>query len=720
MKKEHGGERNDRIELEGTIFSIKFAQHPRYIFLMQLTNGKTVTVVGSFPTRLFEGFRVKGTFRKETHERFGLQYLPVRVSVSDESGDNYRNGVVNLLSKNLHGVGPKTAAALVEYFDRRVFSALDEPDELAKVPGINERRASAISDAWKQVRDGLEELLPLFEVGLSPAQIQRIIDFFGTKKAVKLLYEDVYSLMRAPGIGFRTVDRAAISSLGYSPSDERRLRAAVTHILWVALGYGDTAPTLKQVEDIARRQLDLKQEALYTGLEQAVATNLIVFESQRYSLPHVLAVERDLYATLEYHKNSPIKRIRDFEPPAGSNLSPAQSEIFRIVATQPISYITGLPGTGKTYTVGQLAQALRRHGLRVLGLAPTGKAALRMRLNSHMEAYTVHKALGAIPESAQWSAQGDYAPNTITHDVVIVDESSMLDIYMLRAILRSIEPGRTRLVLVGDPNQLPPIGPGEPFAQLLDHLPGIRLKEVFRQAADNPIISAAHAIANGRRPQRRHDDNRLLISMHDENALTLDHVIREYSRFWELAEARPQILVPGNRGPLGVFSLNRRIKALVNPCGDCPTITIGADIGVNVGDPVIVTRNNYKKGVMNGEQGIVLAIEDDGGGTPTRMLVDIAGQNVVFDEPGEFSQMLPAYAISVHRSQGSQWPAVMTVLTTSHYTLLNKESLYTALTRAEKRALIIGSHKALNVAVTKRASQRSTWLPLLISGEVAA
>lgn len=704
--------------LDGVIASFVYAQHPRYIFKLRTTGTHTVTVIGTFPERLYEGFRIKGTFRQQQHERYGTQYAPVRVEVASATDPQYRLGVIDLLSRHLHGVGPKTAAAIVDRYDREVFAALEEPERLKEIPGVSEKKAVAIADAWRRSRKEVEHLLPFYELGLSPTQTDLVIQTFGEERAPQVVRDNVYELTRVPGIGFRTADRIAQTVLGYKPDDPRRLAAAARHIVWTALGYGDTAPSLESIERIAQRQLDLTQDQIHTGLELAIERNQLVTHEGRLGLPYVFEVERDLYETLRLLQNTPVRKLLGFEPEQDANLSPAQRVIFEAVANHVVVRLTGLPGTGKTYTVERLARALQRRGLRVLGLAPTGKAALRMRMGSDLEAHTVHKALGFIPETARWPEPPDPTPNVLDYDVVIVDESSMLDVFMMRAVLRSVVPGKTRLIFVGDPNQLPPVGPGEPFAQLLEHLPGAHLTEVFRQAADNPIVAAAHAIAAGERP-RASGDERLELELGAEEELTMERAIGAYSKLWKRAQVRPQILVPGNRGPLGVLALNRRIKELVNPGSEHLEALIGGEAYVHVGDPVIVTRNNYKKGVMNGEQGIVVEVGMNDQGEKI-LAVDFAGQIVVFDQREEFFHLLPAYAISVHRSQGSQWPAVMVVLTTAHYTLLNRESIYTALTRAENHALVFGSRKALSVALKREAGQRSTWLSLFLKGGIQA
>ncbi len=698
------------------VVTIKHQQHPFYVLKGVGNNGKWYTIAGRLPDRVFEGDHLTGTFTHEEHPEYGKQLKPLSVKVVHGPDPDFVDGVARLLEKELYGVGPVTARAIVSTFGRDTFSALENPELLQQVPNIGEAKAKEIAKTWRDISNNFSSFLPLLELGLSPRQAEAALEYFvAIEDLYGYLVEDIYRLMRIPGIGFKTADKIALTKLGYPPDDPRRLKAAIGHIAWTALSYGDTAFTLVTLTRIGKKQLGLKESDINKGLALALENRILINERGKYALPFAFAIEQDIANAVRSFQNAKLSRLPRIKLPDSYTLTELQAATLKQVLTNPISYLTGLPGTGKSFTVGALAAAFRAAGVSVLGLAPTGKAAIRLR-RLNMPASTVHKVLGYIPETAHWPEPPETTPNTIEADVVILDEASMADISLFRAILRSSRPGKTRILLVGDPNQLPPVGPGEPFTNLLEHLPGIHLTEVFRQAAGNPVVKAAHELARGNKPVDS-GDARFRLIMTSEEKLEKENLLRAYADMWDTVGMRPQLLVPGNKGQLGVISLNAAIKPLVNPGNDDEGVEIGGGGIVHSGDPVIMTRNDYQLEVMNGEQGIVVDVEDVPG--TRRLVVDFAGKYVFFTTRKQQRTLLPAYAISVHRSQGSQWPAVMVVLTTGHYMLLNRESLYTAITRAERFTWLWGSSKALSIAVKNRASHRSTWLPTFLEKEAS-
>lgn len=442
--------------------------------------------------------------------------------------------------------------------------------------------------------------------------------------------------------------------------------------------------------------LGLPQETLARELEKTpgvrVAYGRVGFE-RNYLL------ERSLLASLEARKKEGGYPLR---PPPKHGLSETQAEIFRVFAKGKVAALTGGPGTGKSYTVAALLKSPSLEGKTVGLAAPTGKAAKRMEELSGEKALTVHRFLGYYVDDKGEERFRHNAHNPVPHHLVIVDEASMLDLPTFHALVDGVS-GLSQLLLVGDPNQLPPVGPGEPFRDLLPLLPAVRLKEVRRQGKDNPIVTAANMVLEGLEPALPESPEYALRVMEANPTELARMAVEVYLEAVRRGE-KAVVLTATNTGPLGVYALNQMVQKALNPKG--PSVPIGGGLEARVGDPVVSTRNDYLLELMNGEVLEVVSVDPKGPGLGA---VTSEGRPYYVDGPA-LNHLLLGYALSVHRSQGSEWPTVIVALHHYQDPLLSRELLYTALTRAKKRAVLLLTEEALYTCRARRSSGRHTWL----------
>lgn len=452
---------------------------------------------------------------------------------------------------------------------------------------------------------------------------------------------------------------------------------------------GHTAPPV----ELLREAMGLGEEEAYRLLAAASSSGLVRTERGRVGLLERFRQEEALLLAVRRLLQPSSLRL---EPPWGHGLTEEQLGLFSLLSRARLALLTGGPGTGKSHTVGRLLASPGLAGLRVALAAPTGKAAKRLAQLSGRPASTVHRLLEVVPDG-QGGFRFRHGPSRpLPYHLVVVDESSMLDVPTALALFQAAGPS-TALLLVGDKDQLPPVGPGQPFADLLGRVPTLALTRLFRQAAGNPLVRAARAVLEGSEPLEAPPDPRFRLRLLPEEELPRA-VLRE-------AEEADVVLTPTNGGPVGVVRLNLLLRERRNPAPPAARVAMGLPVGP--GDPVVFLRNDYELMVANGESGRVLGLSSQG-----ELLVD-TGEEVVRLPAEKWSQVLPAYAMSVHRSQGSEWPRVLLVLSRSQAPLLSRELVYTALTRAKERAVLLASPEALYLARSRRAGRRFTWLQVL-------
>lgn len=676
--------------------------------------GKTRVAGHALDLRPGLDVRVTGDFRD--HPRFGRQLKATTVMVL--APERPEAIAAYLASGRVQGIGKGLAASLVAFFGDRIREVLDgDADGLRACPGIGRERARVIHEAWHRQRRERETWVLLAGLGLTPGQILKVMRAYGDEGPARV-HDNPYDLIRrVPGIGFKTAD-AIGEKVGVARDAAIRMEASVRFVLDEA---AESGHVFLPESDLAQRVADLTgqpaaravmavQDAASRGtcIVRDDPSGPIVFDADLHRVESEVA-RRLRVLTAE--------RIRPVPVPDGRlgrlTLAPSQREALASLTSSAVCVLTGGPGTGKTTVVGALLALARRAQLRVLLAAPTGRAAMRMKEATGVEARTLHRLLEFNPRTGRF-ARDDLHP--LDADWVVVDEASMLDIVLLGHLLRALSPG-TRLTLVGDADQLPPVGPGDPFRDLIASgaVPVARLREIFRQGAGSAIVHAAHQVLSGREPTTpgeglAGDDRPSARTLHDfyvvlredpaDVASVIERLVVERipTRFGLDPRRDVQVLAPMHRGDCGTEALNRALRNRLNP-------SAAARPGLHAGDRVLQTRNNYHKEVFNGDIGLVVDRRQDG-----TIRVQFEDRLADFD-PSDADDLSLAYAISVHKAQGSEFPAVVVALHTQHYVMLRRNLLYTALTRGRRLCVLVGNRRAIRLAVANdRVEARNTRL----------
>jgi exodeoxyribonuclease V alpha subunit len=676
--------------------------------------GMIVTIVGSL-MGIPEGAALRVTGRYETSSRFGEQF---RIARYTEVAPATIEGLRRYLGSGLiKGIGPELAGRIVDRFGIETLEVLDrDPSRIGEVPGIGRSRARAVRDAWAAQRQIREVMVFLQGYGVSPAFAARIYKRYGAA-AIARVRENPYRLaFDVWGIGFRSADKLA-AALGVAPDAPARLEAGVRQVLddEASSGHlfvprralaGKAAALLEQDE----LQVDAAIDRLARGGEVAVDASVVddpadpaVYETSLYRAEAALA------AGVQRLAQAPAPRavadadaadaaIRGYERAAGIALARQQAEAVRMAIGAKVAVVTGGPGVGKTTIVRGIVSILRKQGLTVALAAPTGRAAKRLSDATGAPASTLHRLLEWRPATGTF---GRNAQTPLDCDVLIVDEASMLDV-RLGADLVAALPARARLVLVGDVDQLPSVGPGAVLADVIASgvAPTVRLTEIFRQAAESLIVVNAHRIQQGELPEMgtppgdRSADTRDFFFLEQEDAVAAAELIRDLvavrlPRRYGLSPHEVQVLAPMHRGDLGAGNLNRLLQEALT--AGAPEIARGQRV-LRVGDKVMQIRNDYDKEVWNGDSGLVTEVGGDG------VIVRFEDRQIPYTAD-ELDALVLAYAATVHKSQGSEYPAVVVPVHTQHFVMLQRNLLYTAVTRGKRLVVLVGTRKALSLAV---------------------
>jgi exodeoxyribonuclease V alpha subunit len=669
--------------------------------------GEEVVVVGALDhVHEGESVAVEGSWQR--HHKHGWRFVAERARVQEPASEH---ALLAYLGSVKH-VGPRGAEwLLARHGPEQVLAAVDRDPErvLREVPGIGRMRIAAAVRSWEE--QGALRAVRLFleEHGVPAAVAARIYRAYGPG-AIETLRADPYGLTELDGIGFATADALA-QALGTPPDSPGRLDAGLRHALHEAESDGHCHLPRPELAERARRLLGADPD---DRIDELTARGRLVVEGERVFDPSMYAVERRLAEHVRaLVEDRPRLRLRPAQRPTdGFVPTDDQWAIVQAVLDHRLAILTGGPGTGKTSVMRVLVDLLHAERRTVRLCAPTGKAARRLAEITGAQATTIHRLLEYVPGEGFTRGPEDPIPGT---DVLIVDEASMLSVRLAEALFGAVGP-RTHVLMVGDVDQLAPVGPGRVLDDLIEsgRVPVVRLTEVFRQAARSLIVRAAHAVNDGQPPPTKAgpDDVRdfFVIARTGADAIR-DEVISLASRRLPAhygLDARAEVLVvaPMHRGPAGIDALNTELRARLNPDG----IAI-AGTPLRVLDRVIQTKNNHERELMNGEMGViehhdaerdrVLLACDDG----RRLALPIA----------ELDTMRLAHAVSIHKAQGSQAPAVVVVLHRGHHLMLTRNLVYTAITRAERVCVVVGEPAALHVALGRRdAHARHTRLAELV------
>ncbi|MCC7538790.1 MAG: ATP-dependent RecD-like DNA helicase [Deltaproteobacteria bacterium] len=661
-----------------------------------------MTIVGDLgDVSIGEALRIDG--RWTDHARYGRRFVvesfvPITPSTTD--------GITRYLGSGLvHGIGKRLAARLVDRFGDRTLDVLaDQPERVREVGGIGLKRAHAIADVLRARRDEAESMSFLHGLGLGRALGRRVIRRFGAD-TVRVLREDPYRLAEeVAGIGFLTADRIGHRA-GIAPDDPRRAAGAVLHLVGKCADEGHTFLTSTQLSANAEA-LGIPEDRVREVVPALESRGLLVVEragsEHAIYAPPLHQAERVVAARLVR-----LARPRKVPPrapaaiaAAARTLSDEQLRAVEATFRAGLVVITGGPGTGKTTTVRAIVESHVAVGHDVLLCAPTGRAAKRLtEAVGVLGARTIHRLLEWNPRAGTFARD---AKRPLSAALVLVDETSMLDVQLAERLLVAVADGAT-LVLVGDIDQLPPVGPGQVLRDVLDS--GVatveRLSRVFRQAQESTIIRAAHGLLRNEMPeptptgQRGTGDLYVIIAEEPERAAEL--VCRAVTeRVPESYGLDPiddvQVLTPTHRGPLGAERLNELLQQRLNARARERPRRDGEPLRLLPGDKVMQLRNDYEKEVFNGDVGRVTDVRG------AELLVSMDGREIVYG-PDDEGALTLAYAATVHKAQGSEFPCVVLALHTSHYVLLTRRLLYTAITRARRLVVIVGSRRALSRAV---------------------
>ena len=651
-----------------------------------------------------------------THgQQFKARFLKTSAPTSVEGIEKY------LASGMIRGIGPVYAKKLLRAFGEKVFDVIEaEPDRLREVDGIGPVRASRIVAAWAEQKVVREIMVFLHSHGVGTARAVRIYKTYGAD-AVQVMSENPYRLARdIRGIGFKTADAIAMK-LGVDKTAMIRVRAGISYALTEAMDEGHCGLPSAELMPLAEKLLEVPQNLIGTALDLELADGTViadrlgetdcVFLASLHRAERAVA-ERLLTLTrgkLPWASIDPDKAIPWIERRTGLRLAESQKAAVAIALGSKLLVITGGPGVGKTTIVNAILRILAAKDVKLLLCAPTGRAAKRMNEATGFEAKTIHRLLEVDPKGGGFRRDTE---NPLDCDLLVVDETSMVDVLLMHALLKAV-PDKAALLVVGDVDQLPSVGPGQVLADMIASaaVPVVRLTEVFRQAAKSQVIVNAHRINQGIIPDLRkpeaESDFYFVEADDPETAVPriIELVSNRIPRRFGLDPIRDvQVLCPMNRGGVGARSLNIELQAALNPAGDRKVERFGWTFAS--GDKVMQIENDYDKEVYNGDIGYVTSVEPDDG----ELTAIFDGRPVTYGF-GELDALVPAYAATIHKSQGSEYPAVVIPVMTQHYTMLQHNLLYTGVTRGKRLVVLVGQKKAVAIAV-RSVSGRRRWSKL--------
>jgi len=651
-----------------------------------------------------------------THgQQFKARFMRTSAPTSIDGIEKY------LGSGMIRGIGPVYAKKMVKAFGEKVFDIIEaEPERLREVTGIGLVRAKRITDAWAEQKIIREIMVFLHSNGVGTARAVRIYKTYGVD-AVQVMTENPYRLARdIRGIGFKTADAIAMK-LGVEKTAMIRIRAGISYALTEAMDDGHCGLPTEELVPLAVELLEISIELVQTALDLELAEGTViaatvgetacVFLGGLYRAEQVIAERllRLANGRLPWPYIDPEKALPWVEQKTGLSLAKSQIDAIRLSLISKILVITGGPGVGKTTIVNAILRILDAKGVNLLLCAPTGRAAKRMTEATGFDAKTIHRLLEIDPKAGGFKRNSE---NPLECDLLVVDETSMVDVMLMQALMKAT-PDNAALLIIGDIDQLPSVGPGQILADVIASgaVPVVRLTEVFRQAAQSRIITSAHRINQGSIPDlsKPDGDSDFYFVQADDPETAVPRIIelvktRIPQRFGLDPIRDIQVLCPMNRGGVGARSLNIELQAALNPAGERKVERFGWTFAPS--DKVMQIENDYDKEVYNGDIGYIDDVDPDGG----EMSVSFDGRAVTYGF-GELDTLVPAYAATIHKSQGSEYPAVVIPVLTQHYAMLQRNLLYTGVTRGKRLVVLIGQSKAVAIAV-RNVSGRRRWSKL--------
>ena len=727
--------------LQGAVSAVVYQNYENGYAVLRLNvgGGQMVTVVGTIPLPAV-GERLMVTGRWSTHSSYGRQF---EAEFLERLMPQTAMEILSYLSSRvIKGIGPRMAARIVEQFGSETLLIMErEPERLAEVSGISREKARAIGEEFR-LQAGMRQLMEFFALHHLPAELAvRTYKLYGDS-TVELLYDDPYLLMEegleAP---FGAVDRFAIE-LGVAGNDPRRVEAGILFELNYNLLAGHSFLPEEKLIPATCQLLSVDPEDIRQGLQRLLEADRLVRQQLAgitvIYLPDLYEAETDCtrilldFADHSFPEPSNLNRmIRSLAKESGIAYSAEQEQAILASATSGLLLITGGPGTGKTTILNGILELLGQMQLKCLLAAPTGRAAKRLTEVTGEEASTIHRLLEASIDTntgKMFFVRDE--DNPLKCDAVIVDEMSMVDVQLLHSLLKALPAGK-RLILVGDPDQLPPVGPGFPFSDMLrsGQLPTVRLTEIFRQAQESLIVMNAHRVNRGEMPELRNVKSDFFF-MRRPNEEGVSQLIRDLCttrlpKNMGIPSDQIQVLSPTRKGGVGTMALNKMLQAALNPPSPDKKERQFGEFTFREGDRVMQIRNNYDimwkrtdgsevgTGIFNGDVGIIQSIEPS---TET-MTILFDDREADYDFT-QLNELEPAYAMTVHKSQGSEYRAVILTAWNGSPYLLSRSILYTAITRARELLIIVGREETVAVMVENaKKNRRYSGLKLRLQGK---
>lgn len=702
----------------GTVDTIIFASQDNRFTVLKLSPEKlstqiTVTLNGMAPL-IGQLLEIEGEWVK--HPKFGQQF---KATTYKTVAPTEISGIEKFLASGaINGIGPAMAKKIVAEFGEKTLEIIAKsPNELLKVPGIGKKTAEKISTSYLEQSELTEIMVWLENHGISNTYAGKIFAKYGSF-AIDIMEKDIYRLFQdIEGIGFLTADKLAFN-LGIQREDKRRIISGIDYALMQLCNNGHCCIPEMALVDKTAKILQVNNQIIFTILKERIDngslnTEIVGGETLIYP-PYLYYAEKKVatrllqlqQATEPLSEDNLSLFIKVWEKDNQIQLAQKQKEAIKACLHHGVLVLTGGPGTGKTTVIKGILSILKAQGLKIRLAAPTGRAAKRLSETTGQKALTIHRLLEANNLAQDDNLQLGFSKDIddqLDADVIILDEVSMVDIVLMHHFLNAVPDG-CRIILVGDTDQLPAVGPGSVLKDIIrsQKVPAIRLDEIFRQAQTSMIIQNAHIINAGRLPDlRKQYSDFVFYELNDDTSITqkiLDLYTKDlpHEGFDVLKDV--QILSPMHRFLCGVENLNLMLQEQLNPKKNQDELKYSSQT-FRVGDKVMHIRNNYQKNVFNGDIGFIQDVNNE------KLTVDYFDHIVTY-EKNELNELTLAYASSVHKSQGSEYKVVIIPLSTSHYIMLQRNLLYTAITRAKQKVIIIGSKKALMTAIQSNRTQK--------------